>query len=123
MSAAPVTPARRSGDQPEAPVQVRLPSGTTVPVVAVNTTADGVLDVPEDIRTAGWWRGGSRLGDPFGPTVIAAHIDSRTQGLGPVRRAAQRRARRPDQGAAPPTWCSSSASPRAGSSPVRPWPA
>jgi hypothetical protein len=23
------------------------------------------------------------LGDPFGPTVIAAHIDSRTQGLGP----------------------------------------
>ena len=83
MTAAPVTPARRSGDQPEAPVQVRLPSGTTVPVVAVNTTADGVLDVPEDIRTAGWWRGGSRLGDPFGPTVIAAHIDSRTQGLGP----------------------------------------
>ena len=42
-----------------------------------------MLDVPEDIRTAGWWRGGSRLGDPFGSTVVAAHIDSKTQGLGP----------------------------------------
>lgn len=79
----PVRPATRVGHRPEAPGRVRLPSGTTVPVVAVGTTADGVLDVPEDIRTAGWWRGGSRLGDPFGSTLVAAHIDSKTQGLGP----------------------------------------
>ncbi len=32
---------------------------------------------------AGWWRGGSRLGDPFGSVLVAAHVDSRTQGLGP----------------------------------------
>ena len=32
---------------------------------------------------AGWWSGGSRLGDPFGSTLVAAHVDSRTQGLGP----------------------------------------
>lgn len=82
-SASPVTPARRSGVAAEAPVRVQLPSGTTVPVRAVTTSADGVLDVPDDIRTAGWWRGGSRLGDPFGATLIAAHIDSRSQGLGP----------------------------------------
>jgi hypothetical protein len=62
---------------------LRLPSGTTVPVLPAGTTSDGVLDVPDDIRTAGWWSGGSRLGDPFGSTLIAAHIDSRTQGLGP----------------------------------------
>ncbi len=68
---------------PEAPKQIRLPSGTKVPVRAVTTRADGVLDVPDDIRTAGWWRGGSRLGDPFGATLVAAHIDSETQGLGP----------------------------------------
>jgi hypothetical protein len=49
----------------------------------VGTRPDGVLDVPPDVRTAGWWRGGSRLGDPFGSTLIAAHIDSTTQGLGP----------------------------------------
>ena len=50
---------------------------------AVGTSADGALDVPEDIRVAGWWRGGARLGDPFGSMLIAAHVDSRTQGLGP----------------------------------------
>jgi len=83
VSPSPAKPARRSGVVAEAPTQVRLPSGTDVAVKAVSTTADGLLDVPDDIRTAGWWRGGSRLGDPFGSTLIAAHIDSRTQGLGP----------------------------------------
>ena len=79
----PATPARRAGLVSEAPTHVRLPSGTSVDVDAVSTTSDGLLDVPDDIRTAGWWRGGSRIGDPFGSTLIAAHIDSRTQGLGP----------------------------------------
>ena len=82
-SATPVEEGQRSGVASEAPTGMRLPSGTTVPVRAVTTRADGVLDVPDDIRTAGWWRGGSRLGDPFGSTLIAAHIDSHTQGLGP----------------------------------------
>ena len=82
-SAAPAAAARRTGTTAEAPTQVRLPSGTTVGVVAASTTPAGLLDVPDDIRTAGWWRGGARLGDPFGSTLIAAHIDSRTQGLGP----------------------------------------
>ncbi len=50
---------------------------------SVGTTAAGVLDVPDDISVAGWWRGGSRLGDPFGSVLVAAHVDSRTQGLGP----------------------------------------
>lgn len=83
VSAAPAEAARPNGPTAEAPTQVRLPSGTTVGVKAVSTTPDGLLDVPDDIRTAGWWRGGARLGDPFGSTLIAAHIDSRTQGLGP----------------------------------------
>ena len=82
-SPSPATPARRAGVVAEVPTHLRLPSGTDVAVKAVSTTADGLLDVPDDIRTAGWWRGGSRLGDPFGSTLIAAHIDSRTQGLGP----------------------------------------
>ena len=81
----PVTAARRARSVvvPEAPVAARLPSGRVVPVRAVSTTADGALDLPEDIGTAGWWRGGSRLGDPFGSMLVAAHIDSTTQGLGP----------------------------------------
>ncbi|MBZ5738877.1 class F sortase [Nocardioides mangrovi] len=66
----------------EAPTAVRLPSGRSVPVVAVGSRHNGVLDVPADVRSAGWWSGGSRLGDPFGSTLIAGHVDSVDQGLG-----------------------------------------
>lgn len=76
--------ARRVGaPTPERPEAITLPDGTTVPVRAAATTSRGVLDVPVDIHQAGWWPGGSRLGDPFGSTLIAAHVDSTTQGLGP----------------------------------------
>ena len=84
-------PAERAGAvRPEQPRSVRLPDGVVVPIRAVSTRSDGGLDVPHDIRTAGWWRGGSRLGDPWGSTLVAAHVDSPTQGLGPVRRPARR---------------------------------
>ncbi len=77
------SPARRVGTvTPERPTSMRLPDGTDVRVRAVGTRR-GVLAVPDDIRTAGWWRGGSRLGDPLGSTLVAAHVDSTSQGLGP----------------------------------------
>lgn len=84
-TAAPVTPARRASSvvRPQRPVAVVLPGGVVVPVREASTTADGLLDVPADTGIAGWWDGGARLGDPFGSTLVAAHVDSRTQGLGP----------------------------------------
>ena len=45
--------------------------------------ATGSSTYPTTSTLAGWWSGGSRLGDPFGSTLVAAHVDSRTQGLGP----------------------------------------
>jgi hypothetical protein len=82
--AAPVVPARRAGaPRSEVPTRSVLPNGTVVPIRPVDTARDGRLDVPTDVRVAGWWRGGSRLGDPFGSTLLAAHVDSFTQGLGP----------------------------------------
>ncbi|MDZ5663796.1 class F sortase [Nocardioides sp. S-58] len=66
-----------------APREATLPSGRTVRISAVGTTPSGLLDVPDDVDVAGWWRGGSRLGDPFGSILVAAHVDSRTEGLGP----------------------------------------
>ena len=62
-------PATRAS--PEARRTVRLPGGTTVRVRAVGTRRDGRLAVPDDVRTAGWWRGGSRVGDPFGAVDVA----------------------------------------------------
>jgi hypothetical protein len=81
----PVTPARRAPSvaQPQPPRRLTLPSGRAVAVAAVGTTRAGLLDVPADVGVAGWWEGGARLGDPFGSVLVAAHVDSRTQGLGP----------------------------------------
>ncbi|QIG42935.1 class F sortase [Nocardioides anomalus] len=74
---------RVGGVVPEAPEGIQLPDGRRVGIRPVGTTDNGLLDVPSDIDVAGWWSGGSRLGDPFGSTLVAAHVDSRTQGLGP----------------------------------------
>ena len=83
-STGPAVPARRAGGVvPEIPRSTVLPNGTVVPVRAVGTDRTGTLAVPSDIRIAGWWRGGARLGDPFGSMLLAAHVDSFTQGLGP----------------------------------------
>ena len=79
----PAATARRVGSvAPEVPTALRFPSGTEVPVEAVSSRRDGELAVPDDVRHAGWWRGGSRIGDPFGSTLVAGHVDSATQGLG-----------------------------------------
>ena len=95
-------PATRAGP-PEAqrPTSVQLPSGTRVPVRPAGTRGQGLLDVPDDITEAGWWRAGARLGDPFGATLIAGHVDAADQGLGAfaellgVRRGQQVRVRSP----------------------------
>jgi hypothetical protein len=76
-------PAERAGPpDAERPVSLRLPSGTLVPVRPAGTRGRGLLDVPDDIAEAGWWRAGARLGDPFGSTLIAGHVDAVDQGLG-----------------------------------------
>ena len=77
------TAPRTGSVAPEPPRRTVLPSGTEVPVVAVSTTRDGTLDVPSDVDVAGWWRGGSRIGDPFGSVLLSAHVDSEREGLGP----------------------------------------
>lgn len=74
---------RVGGAVPEPPRRIQLPNGSRVRIRPVGTTANGLLDVPSDIDVAGWWSGGSELGDPFGSTLVAAHVDSTTQGLGP----------------------------------------
>jgi Sortase domain len=83
-AAAPAQVAERVGAVvPEPPQGIQLPNGRRVGIRAVGTTRNGVLDVPTAIDVAGWWDGGSLLGDPFGSTLVAAHVDARTQGLGP----------------------------------------
>ena len=40
------------------------------------------MRIPRDARRVGWYRFGPRPGGGAGSVVLAAHVDSRTQGLG-----------------------------------------
>jgi hypothetical protein len=66
----------------ERPTTIILPSGTRMRVRSSATSASGALGIPSDVKQSGWWDGSSKLGDPFGAIVVAAHVDSFTQGLG-----------------------------------------
>lgn len=79
---APVAAAAPSQVESERPTRLVLASGTAVPVHVASTDGGGQLVLPSNVRHAGWWDGGARLGDPLGSIVIAAHVDSFTQGLG-----------------------------------------
>ena len=40
------------------------------------------LVVPEDPGKVGWWDGSSYVGDDYGSTVIAGHVDTLDRGIG-----------------------------------------
>ena len=84
----PAAPAQQAQRLPssvvaERPTQVRLPGGRVVRVRPTSTQPDRSLGIPDDLHTAGWWRGGARLGDLYGSMLVAAHVDSAERGLGP----------------------------------------
>lgn len=64
------------------PTSIQLAgSRNPIRVVPIGVTAEGVLEPPADISTAGWWVSGPRPGMP-GRAVITGHIDSAAAGLG-----------------------------------------
>ena len=63
------------------PEQVTLPGGDSADVHSASTV-DGELVVPEDVDHLGWWDGSASVGEAFGSTVIAGHVDSATGGVG-----------------------------------------
>jgi hypothetical protein len=64
--------------RPAVPRQIVIARiGLRARIVRVGLTRDRALDVPADGRLAGWWKGGSRPGEP-GPAVIDGHVDSQT---------------------------------------------
>jgi sortase (surface protein transpeptidase) len=68
---------------PSPPVRIRLPSlGVDAPVVASGVDERGEMQVPNDIREAGWYRFGPQPGSAAGSSVVAGHVDDRIQGRG-----------------------------------------
>ncbi len=69
-------------DPRPAPSRIRIPAlGVDASVVALGIDGSGLMEVPSDVDTVGWYRYGPVPGDP-GSAVMAAHIDSARQGPG-----------------------------------------
>lgn len=63
------------------PIRVSMPS-VSAPVVPVGLLADGSMQIPDDVRTVGWWVAGAAPGDRTGNVVLVGHLDSARSGLG-----------------------------------------
>ena len=81
----PVATAREArpaaGDTRFVPERIDLPGGAYTAVVPVATVGKELV-VPEDPTKVGWWDGSSYVGDPYGSTVIAGHVDAFDRGIG-----------------------------------------
>ena len=89
-TATPSPVARTSGSiadvmaaRPAAPTAISLPSiGVEAAVVPVGVDPDGLMTVPEDVSTVGWYRFGPAPSATEGSAVLAGHVDDRVQGRG-----------------------------------------
>jgi len=73
--------AAADGSRPTSVTLDRLRIRATVSPVTIDTD-EGILDVPNDIRRAGWWADGAAPGGKRGTTLIAGHVDSANRGAG-----------------------------------------
>ena len=74
---------------PPPPVPVRLTVAdldVDMVVVETGTAPDGTMSLPASGTEAGWYRFGSAPASPSGTTVLASHVDTRAEGLGPFAR-------------------------------------
>jgi hypothetical protein len=65
-----------------APATVTIARSTTTARIVPVSLRGGVLGLPDDPRTIGWWAGGAAPGDTQGRAVLAGHVDSAARGLG-----------------------------------------
>jgi Sortase domain len=76
------TPLRILADNSITPRRISM-SGVDIdgPIVPEGVT-DGVMDLPKDPNTVGWWSSGAAPGSPVGTVLMAAHLDSKELGKG-----------------------------------------
>lgn len=71
------------------PTQVAISSiDAELSVIPTGVTPDGLMEIPEDPRVAGWYRYGPDPLSDAGAVVVSAHIDSKER-VGPLARLGQ----------------------------------
>jgi sortase (surface protein transpeptidase) len=69
--------------KPSPPTRIDIDAlGVSAPVVPVGVERDGLMQIPEDVATVGWYRFGPAPGADTGSAVITGHVNDRDQGLG-----------------------------------------
>jgi sortase (surface protein transpeptidase) len=53
-------------------------------VQPVGVADDGWMELPKTAYAVGWYRFGARPADRTGTTVLAGHVDTKAEGLGPL---------------------------------------
>ncbi|GMQ84715.1 MAG: hypothetical protein BMS9Abin07_0279 [Acidimicrobiia bacterium] len=67
---------------PQRANRVRIASiGVDATIIDLGLNPDRTLEVPQDIRLAGWWTGRSVPGEQ-GPSIVVGHVDSAAEGPG-----------------------------------------
>lgn len=95
VAVATATPAAPSAGSatPSGPTRVSVPRlGVDMTVEAQGVDERGQMGLPPNPAVAGWYRFGAAPTDPAGAVVVAAHIDSKTFGVGPFARLGTARA-------------------------------
>lgn len=79
-------PTTRRPDPPTAaPRLLSIPRlGLRMPVVPLGVDDSGAMALPASTFRLGWYRFGSRPLDRAGATVLAGHVDTRAEGVGPL---------------------------------------
>jgi hypothetical protein len=66
-------------------------AGLRMPVRATGVAKDGQMALPDSNGRLGWYRYGPPPGSPRGSTVLAGHVDTAEEGVGPLVRLADLR--------------------------------
>lgn len=82
-----VDAANRATAAAVAPTRITVPSvRISMPVRPVGVDRAGLMALPESAYTAGWYRFGRGPLEPGGSTVVAGHVDTLEEGVGPLAR-------------------------------------
>ncbi len=78
-------PATVAPQEVVAPTRLLIPRiGLSMPVDPESVAGDGQMGLPTSAFVAGWYRFGPAPGDAAGASVIAGHIDTAAEGVGPM---------------------------------------
>ncbi|MET0863991.1 MAG: class F sortase [Nakamurella sp.] len=83
VAPAPAVVAPAVAAQVAAPVRIEVPAlGVDTTIVPVGVDDEGLMEVPEDVSTVGWYRFGPAPGAGAGSAVLTGHVDDVRQGVG-----------------------------------------